>query len=62
MYEKQARINALRQLLSSTDYKAIKYSEGAISDAEYYETKKQRQDWRNEINELEAEISGEEQL
>lgn len=55
MDEKQARANALRQLLENTDYKAIKYSEGEISEADYTETKAKRQAWRDEINELEAE-------
>lgn len=54
--EIQARINALRQLLSHTDYKAIKYSEGFYTDQEYSDIKKQRQRWRDEINELEAEL------
>jgi len=53
-------VNALRQLLTNTDYQAIKHSEGAISEVEYAETKAQRQAWREEINELESEIAKEE--
>jgi hypothetical protein len=46
------QINKLKQELSKTDYKAIKFAEGAISENEYYSTKIQRQSWRDEINEL----------
>lgn len=53
-----ARLNALKQLLNNTDYKAIKYAEGAISSNEYLKTKEQRSKWRAEINELEELISG----
>ncbi|MGL5513617.1 MAG: hypothetical protein ACRDBM_10350 [Sporomusa sp.] len=60
LVEKQARANAVRQLLINTDYQAIKASEGMISEAEYAETKAQRQAWRDEINALEAEIAQEE--
>lgn len=54
--EKQARMTALKQLLTGTDYKALKHSEGGISDADYAPIKAQRQVWRDEINTLEAEI------
>lgn len=52
--EKLNRINELKKLLSSTDYQAIKYAEGLITEEEYLPIKNQRQAWRNEINELEA--------
>lgn len=48
------RIAKLKQLLADSDYKAIKYAEGAISEAEYTITKAQRQAWRDEINTLEG--------
>ena len=48
-------IRELKEKLSATDYKAIKYAEGQLSDKEYEETKAQRQAWRNRINELEGE-------
>ena len=51
--EKQAEINAMKILLKDTDYKAIKHSEGLISDEEYAEVKAQREAWRKRINELE---------
>lgn len=54
--EIQGEINALLNLLKDTDYKAIKHSEGQITDQEYAETKAQRQEWRDKINELEEEL------
>lgn len=54
--EMQNRIVELKRNLKNTDYKAIKYAEGAISFAEYADTLKQRQEWRAEINALETEI------
>ena len=53
------RVRELKQLLADTDYKAIKYAEGVISEAEYEPIKTQRQEWRDEINELESQIKGE---
>lgn len=48
------RINELKALLAQSDYKAIKYAEGVISEAEYAPIKAQRQSYRAEINVLEA--------
>lgn len=56
--EIQGEINALKQLLTNTDYQAIKHSEGEISDADYAETKAKRHNWRERINELEKELDG----
>mgnify|MGYP006872988880 CR=1 FL=1 len=50
---KQRRIDELKRLLASSDYLAIKRSEGLISDEEYEPIKLQRQEWRKQINELE---------
>ncbi len=50
---KEYRITDLKQNLADTDYKAIKYAEGLLTDEEYAETKKLRQEWREEINRLE---------
>ena len=49
-------ISELKRNLSDTDYKAIKYSEGLLSDEEYAEVKAQRQEWRDEINKLEEKL------
>ena len=48
-----SEICELKQKLNATDYKAIKYAEGVLSEDEYSETKAQRQEWRDRINELE---------
>ena len=48
-----AEIKTLKQLLSESDYKALKYAEGMISEEEYAPVKAQRQAWRDRINELE---------
>lgn len=51
----QAMINAdkiadLKVKLARTDYKAIKYAEGLITEEEYAPIKLQRQSWRDMIN------------
>jgi len=56
-YNKWQQIKAIKNKLSKTDYKAIKYAEGQISEEDYARTKAQRQAWRDEINELEKEVS-----
>ena len=47
-------IQQLKKQLSDTDYKAIKYAEGQISESEYAPVKAERQGYRDRINELEA--------
>ena len=47
-------IQQLKKLLSDTDYKAIKFAEGQISESEYASVKAERQSYRDRINELEA--------
>lgn len=49
-----ARINELKQKLAETDYIACKIAEGSATVEEYAEQIKQRQLWREQINELEA--------
>lgn len=49
------RIEELKQNLKDTDYKAIKYAEGQISEQDYASIKTLRQAWRDEINELERQ-------
>lgn len=48
------QILALKEELSATDYKAIKYAEGLITAEEYEPIKVERQALRDRINELEA--------
>ena len=47
-------ITQLKKLLSDSDYKAIKYAEGQISEEEYSEIKSERQGYRDRINYLEG--------
>ena len=49
------RIETLKSELASTDYKAIKYAEGWLTDEEYAPIKAARQTIRDEINALETE-------
>lgn len=55
--EIQYKINEIKAKLSQTDYQAIKYAEGFISETDYAPIKAQRQAWRDEINALEAEVA-----
>ena len=47
-------IAQLKKQLSDTDYKAIKYAEGQLTEEEYSSIRLQRQSYRDRINELEA--------
>ena len=51
-------IKELKEELQRTDYKAIKYAEGVLTDEDYQQTGIQRQAWRKRINELERMIAG----
>ena len=50
----QSEILELKKYLSDTDYKAIKFAEGEITESDYQEVKSQRHDARVRINELES--------
>ena len=52
----QSEIVELKKYLSDTDYKAIKFAEGEITEEAYREDKSQRHDARARINELESLI------
>lgn len=52
---KRVRIQFLKSELAKSDYKALKHLEGELSDEEWEETKRQRREWRDEINRLEEE-------
>lgn len=45
-------IQLLKMRLETSDFKAIKYAEGLISEEEYAPIKSERQVWRDRINEL----------
>ena len=49
----EIEINELKKKLSESDYKAIKYAEGQMSEKEYEPIKAERQEWRDRINFLE---------
>lgn len=49
----------LKGQLDATDYQAIKYAEGQISEEEYSPIREERQAWRDRINELERMINEE---
>lgn len=49
----KSEIAELKQKLKDTDYMAIKYAEGQITESEYAEIKTKRQEWRNRINQIE---------
>lgn len=55
--EIMGEINGYKQLLANSDYKALKYSEGLITDVEYAETKAFREGLRAKINILEEELA-----
>lgn len=52
-FKNQRRIMELKELLYHSDYKAIKFAEGKLTEEEYAPIREQRQAWRDEINELE---------
>ena len=54
---RRLRISELKILLDESDYKAIKYAEGLIPEADYEPIKSERQRYRDEINQLESEIA-----
>ena len=53
---KEYQITILKKKLKDSDYKAIKYAEGFISEEDYAPIKEERQNYRTQINQLEAEI------
>ena len=50
--EQAARMNELKAKLNNTDYQAIKFSDGAITEEKYAPIRKQRAAWRSEINQI----------
>lgn len=56
MNEIYVKIAMVKEKLRATDYLAIKYAEGLISEEDYKPIKEQRQVWRAEINKLQDQI------
>lgn len=54
--EIESEIRGLKQLLTATDYMALKHADGALTDGEYEPARTQRADYRQKINELEAAL------
>ena len=52
--EIQIEIATLKQELANSDYMAIKYAEGFITESDYTNVRNQRQALRDEINKLEG--------
>ena len=50
-------ITQLKKQLSNTDYKAIKYAEGQLTEEEYAPTRSQRASWRARINKLQEDFN-----
>lgn len=48
------QIKILKDALSQTDYQAIKYAEGELTEEEYAPIREQRKAWRQRINDLEV--------
>ena len=51
--EIQIEISTCKQLLNQTDYKCLKYAEGAMTAEDFAPVHAQREAWRARINELE---------
>lgn len=55
-YPYQQEINEFKRRISESNDLAIQYAEGLISEEEYAPIKLARQEWRDEINQLEKQI------
>ncbi len=52
-FHKQEQITELKQKLANTDYQAIKFAEGEITESEFIPIRVKRAEWREQINKLE---------
>ena len=55
--ELKKTIRECKRLLRASDYKAIKYAEGELSEEEFIPTRIERKEWRAKINSCEAQIN-----
>lgn len=53
---KYAQIAELKKSLRDTDYKALKYADGAYTEEQYKPVKEARARWRAEINKIEEDF------
>lgn len=51
-----SQIEEQKQFLANTDYKALKFIDGALSEEEYAPIRIKRQETRDKINELEKQL------
>jgi len=54
--ENEIQIEELKKQLEATDYQAIKFAEGMLTEEEFAPIRIQRQEWRNQINALQEEV------
>ena len=55
--EIEGAINAYKNLLQQTDYMAIKHADGALTPEEYGPMRAKREEWREAINQCEAQLA-----
>ena len=55
--EIEGAINAYKNLLQQTDYMAIKHADGALTPEEYDPMRAKRAEWREAINQCEAQLA-----
>lgn len=55
--EIEGAINAYKNLLQQTDYMAIKHADGALAPEEYGPMRAKREEWREAINQCEAQLA-----
>ena len=56
MGEMIRQIESAKRDLASTDYQTLKYVEGEISDQEFADLKRQRKEWRQQVNDLTGKL------
>ncbi|MCC8068707.1 MAG: hypothetical protein LIO71_02950 [Ruminococcus sp.] len=54
--ELENQIRICKQILTNTDYQAIKYAEGLLTDDEFADVKALREEMRANVNSYEAQI------
>ena len=54
----QSEIREIKEKHAETDYKCLKFVDGALSEEEYAPVRQYRQSLRDEINTLEAQAEG----
>ena len=55
--EIEGAISAYKNLLQQTDYMAIKHADGALTPEEYGPMRAKREEWREAINQCEAQLT-----